>query len=283
MKSLITVLVLIILIFSEGFAQYDCGSFENCLNVGIGAYQEENYEGAIGYLTNAINNWKRENGIKEIMSAYMYRGNSYLEMDSTKLAIRDYSEVLLKFGKHPPAFRMRAMAHEKRGEYQHALNDFSFAIQIENNADDYAKRGLLNGKIEKFDEAVKDLSKAIELNPEWVDFYLKRAQIYFLMGKYDDALKDASTAQDLNSIIPDPYTISATIYLKMGKFEEALEQIDSAINFAPEEAQLYATRGLIYYKLNKSDDAIADLKKAVDLGSETSRQDLKNIYKIDYK
>lgn len=282
MKSLITVLVLIILISSKEFAQYDCGSFENCLNFGIGAYQEENYEGAVGYLTNAINNWKREYGIKEIMSAYMYRGNSYFEMDSTKLAIRDYSEILLKFGKHPPAFRMRALAHEKRGEYQRALNDFSFAIQIENNADDYAKRGLLNGKIEKFDEAIKDLSKAIELNPEWVDYYLKRAQIYFLMEKYDDALKDASTAQDLNAIIPDPYTLSATIYLKMGKFDEALDQIDSAINFAPEEAQLYATRGLIYYKLNKSGEAIADLKKAADMGFDEAKQILKSIFQIDY-
>ncbi|MCL6097740.1 MAG: tetratricopeptide repeat protein [Bacteroidetes bacterium] len=277
-----TFLLLLLLFSTKSIAQFDCGSFENCLNVGIAAYQEENYEGAIGYLTNAINNWKRENGIKEIMSAYMYRGNSYLEMDSIKLAIRDYSEILLKFGKHPPAFRMRAMAHEKRGEYQRALNDFSFAIQIENNPDDYAKRGLLLGKIEKFDEAIKDLSKAIELNPKWVDYYLKRAQIYFLMEKYDEALKDASTAQDLNSIIPDPYTLSATIYLKMRKFVEAFEQINSAINFAPEEAPLYATRGLIYYRLKKNDEAIADLKKAADMGFDEAKTYLKSLFNIEY-
>lgn len=282
MKTFPKILLLLILISIEGIAQYDCGSFEDCLDVGIAAYQEENYEGAVGYLTNAINKWKRDNGFKEIIFAYMYRGNSYLEMDSSKLALRDYSEVLLKFGKHPPAFRMRAKAYDKNGEYDRAINDFTSVIKIENLADDYALRGIVYSKMEKFDAAINDLTKAIEMNPEWVDYYLKRAQIYFQMQKYDEALKDASTAQDLNSIIPDPYTLSATIYLKMGKFDEALKQIDSAIHFAPEEAQLYATRGLIYYKLNKSNEAIADLKKAIDMGFDEARQYLKSLYKIDY-
>ncbi|MFA5804775.1 MAG: tetratricopeptide repeat protein [Melioribacteraceae bacterium] len=282
MKSLITILLILFFISSEGIAQYDCGSFEGCLSVGISAYQEENYEGAVGYLTNAIKNWKRVYGLTKLNSAYLYRGNSYLEMDSIKRAIGDYTQILWPNGKDPEAFRMRAKALEKQGNYDGALNDLTSVIKLEGKAEDYATRGIVYGKIEKFQTAIEDLTKAIALQPNWVDYYLKRAQIYYLMEKYDAALQDASKAQDLNAIIPDPYTFSATVYLKMEKFNEALEQMNSAITFAPEEAQLYATRGMVFNKLNKKDESIADLKKAVDMGFAEAKEILKSLYKIDY-
>ena len=86
MRSLITTLLFLIFISSKGIAQYDCGSFEDCLNVGVAAYQEENNEGAVGYLTNAINIWNKSNGVDMLVKAYNHRAMSYAGLEKNQVS-----------------------------------------------------------------------------------------------------------------------------------------------------------------------------------------------------
>jgi Tfp pilus assembly protein PilF len=282
MKSLITAFLLMILISSKGIAQYDCGSFEDCLNVGVSAYQDENNEGAVGFLTNAIDKWDKSNGIDMLVKAYNHRARAYASLEKNQEAINDLNKVIELNPKYAPGYRNRAGVFETTGEYSKSIDDYTFAIKLENDAGDYAKRGAAYGKIQKFDDAIKDYSKALELNPSWVDYHLQLGQIYFLNKQYDKVQEEATKAADLNATIPDPYMLSAMAYMVLKKFDLALEQAESAVTFAPQTKEVYEMRGMIYNKLGKHKEAIADLKKAVDLGSEVSRQDLKTIYKIDY-
>jgi tetratricopeptide (TPR) repeat protein len=282
MKSSIIVLLLMILLSSKGIAQYDCGSFEDCLNVGVAAYQDENNEGAVGYLTNAINIWNKSNGVDMLVKAYNHRAMAYAGLEKNQEAINDLNKVIELNPKYAPGYRNRAGVFETTGEYSKAIDDYTIAIKLENSAGDYAKRGGAYGKMQKFDDAIKDYMKAIELNPTWVDYHLQLGQIYFLNKQYDKVQEEATKAADLNAIIPDPYMLSAMAYLVTKNYDKALEQAESAVTFAPDTKEVYEMRGMIYNKLGKHTEAIADLKKAVDLGSELSRQDLKTIYKIDY-
>jgi len=282
MKSLVTAILLLILISSKGLAQYDCGSFEDCLNVGVSAYQNENNEGAVGYLTNAINKWNKSNGDEMLVKAYNHRAMAYAGLEKNQEAINDLNKVIELNPKYAPAYRNRAGVFETTREYSKAIDDYDSVIKLENDPGDFAKRGMVYSKIQKFDDAIIDYLKAIELNPTWVDYHLQLGQIYFLNKQYEKVQEEATKAADLNSIIPDPYTLSAMAYMALKKFDQALEQIESAITFAPDTKEVYEMRAMIYNKLGKHAEAIADLKKAVDLGSEVSRQDLKTIYKIDY-
>jgi tetratricopeptide (TPR) repeat protein len=282
MKTFPQILLLLILISIEGIAQYDCGSFEDCLNVGIAAYQEENYEGVIGYLTNAIEKWKETDGTDVLVKAYNHRAMAFSNSEKNQEAINDLNKVIELNPKYAPGYRNRAGVFETTGEYSKAIDDYTITIKLENGADDYAKRGAAFGKIQKFDDAIKDYTKALELNPSWVDYHLQLGQIYFLNKQYDKVQEEATKAADLNAIIPDPYMLSARGYMVTQNFDKALEQVESAVTFAPDTKEVYEMRAMIYNKLGKHTEAIADLKKAVDLGSEVSKQDLKTIYKIDY-
>ena len=283
MKTFIIPFLVCLLNSFACFAQYDCGSFDDCLTLGIAAYQDENYEGAVGYLTNAINKWDRSMSRDKKISAHMYRGKAFLEMDSLKRAYQDCCRIIYNFEENNiPAYRMRALVLDKQGEYDRSISDYTNVIKAENKADDYAARAMVYNKLQNYDEAINDLLKAIKLNPKWVDYHLKLGQVYFLSKQYDKVQEEAEQAADLNATIPDPYMLSAMAYMATKNFDKALEQAESAVTFAPETKEVYEMRSMIYNKLGKHAEAIADLKKAIDLGSEISRQDLKNIYKIDY-
>jgi tetratricopeptide (TPR) repeat protein len=49
----------------------------------------------------------------------------------------------------------------------------------------------------RFDEALTDLSRAIELDPNDADYLAHRGKTYRLMGRYDEALTDFNHAIEL--------------------------------------------------------------------------------------
>ncbi|WP_314295614.1 tetratricopeptide repeat protein, partial [Fusobacterium periodonticum] len=67
-----------------------------------------------------------------------------------------------------------------------------------NNASYYFVRGYAYGKLEKYQEAIKDYDKAIELNPNNASYYFVRGYAYGELEKYQEAIKDYDKAIELN-------------------------------------------------------------------------------------
>ena len=49
-------------------------------------------------------------------------------------------------------------------------------------------------RINRLAEAIRDLNKAIELNPAYADAYCNRAAVRLSAGRYDEALADCDKA-----------------------------------------------------------------------------------------
>jgi tetratricopeptide (TPR) repeat protein len=67
-----------------------------------------------------------------------------------------------------------------------------------------ARGSLLFDKLKKYNEALADFAKAIELNPE-AEYFYKRSNCYFQLGDMVNAKADAVTAMQKGFIIPDSY------------------------------------------------------------------------------
>ncbi|MCA1223804.1 tetratricopeptide repeat protein, partial [Streptomyces sp. 8L] len=75
--------------------------------------------------------------------------------------------------------------------YDDALTDLTRAIELDPNL--YwaiAGRGETYRQMGRYDDALTDLTRAIELEPTHASTILSRGQIYRQMGRYDDALTD---------------------------------------------------------------------------------------------
>ncbi|WP_235318134.1 tetratricopeptide repeat protein [Porphyromonas gulae] len=62
----------------------------------------------------------------------------------------------------------------------------------------YYNRGIDCYIVGLYEEAIKDYSKAIELDGKFVDAYYNRGNAYYKKGSYDEAIKDYSKAIELD-------------------------------------------------------------------------------------
>ena len=65
--------------------------------------------------------------------------------------------------------------------------------------DTYYSRGLAHNKMGQYDKAISDYTKAIELNPKHADIYYSRGLARNKMGQYDKAISDFTEAIKLKS------------------------------------------------------------------------------------
>ena len=82
----------------------------------------------------------------------------------------------------------RALAYEKLGKYDKALQDLTQCVYVDSNfADGYFNRSGIYKLMNNIKAAIDDLSKAIELQPGNLDFVNNRLIYYREIGDYKTA------------------------------------------------------------------------------------------------
>ena len=155
---------------------------------------------------------------------------------------------------------------EEQGKIEEAEKTASGAIQPDSrHASLYSKRGLLYKRLEKYDEALADFDKAIELGTSEAWVYRNRGKIYGDQKKqYDKALADFDQAIRLS---PKPegwlHSARADVYKALDRHEEALADLDQAIELGQRTSYRYWLRGDVYAKLGRYEEAVADYDRSV--------------------
>jgi tetratricopeptide (TPR) repeat protein len=143
------------------------------------------------------------------IKAYVNRQNIYLVLGKDSLAMAD-AETLLKLEpSNSQAFYTKGFAYMRFDREDSSLYWFNKSIEKDPNADFVLNsRGtLLFNKFKRYNEAIADFTRAIELNPKGEYFY-NRSNCYFRMGDIVKAKSDALIALQKGFIIPDAYKSS---------------------------------------------------------------------------
>jgi tetratricopeptide (TPR) repeat protein len=125
--------------------------------------------------------------------------------------------------------------------------NFIRAYIYENNSFPYKQQGNGWNEEPEYDKAIADYSKAIELNPEFIDAYLRRGNIYSRKGQYNNAISDYSRLIELKPEDPESYYIRGGTYIGKGEYDNAISDFSKAIELKPGHVAAYAMRGLLYY------------------------------------
>ncbi len=165
----------------------------------------------------------------------------------------------------PLALRLRGRALYLLDRYEEALADLDRAIELGPD-DKYALtyRGEVRTWIGRHGEALADLDQAIALDPDYSRAPASRGETYQLMGRYDEAVTDLTRAIELN---PDAWalTIRGETYRLMGRYDQALGDLDRAIDLNPEYAWALTSLGDTYRLKGRHEEAVTDLTRAIDL------------------
>ena len=132
-------------------------------------------------------------------------------------AISDYTEVIDQILSNSfnlaSAYNNRGLCKFKLGDYNGAVSDYDYAILANSNTIAffsstegvsgkinyvfYASRANAYMSLEKYDRAISDFTKALELNPKDLVNYYGRSVARYMMGDKNGACQDAKKAKEL--------------------------------------------------------------------------------------
>jgi len=153
----------------------------------------------------------------------------------------------------------------KKGSSAEALANLNKAIELEpNNAAAYKYRGNLHMDYGRTEQAEADFAQALRLNPNDWEVYSLRAFAYGNRGQWDKAIDDYTQAIKLKSNDFSLYLARGRMYQQSRNYTQAIADFTRAIEIAPQEGEAYYYRSQIYKtELKEYSKARADLEMAV--------------------
>jgi lipoprotein NlpI len=164
------------------------------LNAGVEKWSQRDFDGAIVYLSHAI------------------------ELKP------DFAE----------AFNHRGSAKYSKKDYGGAVSDHTHAIRLKPDfAAAYVGRGLAKGPREDVDGAVRDFDRAIELRPDYAEAFSCRAFVKRFTKNYDGAIADYDRVLHLKPDSADAYFRRASTKKAKKDLSGALADFDEGIMRSP--------------------------------------------------
>ena len=160
----------------------------------------------------------------------------------------------------------RGFRASSEGHTQEAVKEYSKAIELDPSfASAYHNRGILYNNLGEQQKALNDYNKAIELDPSYAFAYNGRGNVYRGFGERQKALDDYNKAIELDPSFAYAYNGRGNVYSDLGEQQKALEDYNKAIELDSSYAHAYNGRGNVYSNLGEQQKALEDYNKAIEL------------------
>jgi len=271
------------------------------LQMGINNYEEEKYDEAITFFNKELQKRPKEGqayyylakiqmnkdacaeGLRMVnlaianlvdsdtvmARAWIAKGDIYQRLTDTVKFEAAYVKAIQLFPALPEVYMERASSYATWDLLAKAKADLLKVIELD--ASHLGARTLLCNiylREKKYDALVKESSKMIALDPNYVQSYDYRSQAYFFLKRYDLAIQDAYTALTFE----DKSSRLRFNYLIFGRknFSLAIAKISTLINEFPQKDLLYLLRAQLYQEKKDFDKALKDFDRIFEIVSENA-------------
>lgn len=148
------------------------------------------------------------------------------------------------------------------GKFQEALSQVSKSLELNPKlARAYALRGQLHLHFEHIDQALIDLERAITVDKNCELAYLWRGEWSFSRLDYHSAIRDLTRVCMLNPDNVPALVMRACCFYSIDEFEKSIADCQRAIALNPEYSHSYTQLGLSQFALEKYEDALHSFMK----------------------
>lgn len=171
----------------------------------------------------------------------------------SSMAVEDYS----------PGF-LRCKASIEAANMRYQIRDGKLFLYMEDNEEtiELTKSG---GQF----RAAKSYKKSRDSKPELA--YTNQGTTYSKKGKYNEAIKEYDKAIELNPRYKIAYYNRSVAYTKTGQYDRAINDCNKVLQLDPKHANSYYTRGVSYWHLGSKNQAVKDLQAAAKLKHKGAR------------
>ena len=125
------------------------------------------------------------------------------------------------------------------GELELSIQDFDMAIKLDDkNPIIYSNRGLVNRKLERFENAIKDYSNEIKFGME----------------------QDSKSSMNIKAFNNRAYCLA-----KLSRYQAAIKEYSAVIKQDKKNIHALHNRGISFERLGKYKDAVRDFTNVIDI------------------
>lgn len=143
------------------------------------------------------------------------------------------------------------------GKYNEAIENINKSIELKNDWEiSYFYRAASYQALENYDEAILDYTKSLQINDKLTDAYYNRARILLSRKDIENpditrAISDLEKALELDSNFVEALYAMGAALKKVEKYQESLKYLDKAIELQPDFIHAKALKNLILQKYLK--------------------------------
>lgn len=145
-------------------------------------------------------------------SALYLMATAYEEMGDTAKTLETLDRVMAITTENSEAYYLRSQINTAREEFEPALEDINRAIDLSPEPEYYLQRGKVLSYMaerpvweERITDAIKDLSEALRLDPEYAEAYNWRSLAYLQAADGEKALTDLNSLIELEPGYAEAY------------------------------------------------------------------------------
>jgi tetratricopeptide (TPR) repeat protein len=161
-------------------------------------------------------------------------------------------------------------------DYPGALKELDRAIEI--NPDDFSSinmRGLVKFELGRHKEALEDFNKVVQIDPTSFSAYHNRANAKIIMKDYEGAINDFDMAIKLNPQSSIEYYNRGKAKFEIGDYKGAINDFNSSVKLNPKNEPALSTRAVAKYNTGDYKGAVNDFDKSLELNPRDSVSILK--------
>jgi tetratricopeptide (TPR) repeat protein len=169
-------------------------------------------------------------------------------------ALRKNHDLQVPFAER--AWRSRGIAYYKSARYDEALADFERALQIApRSADVWMARGTLFMRTANTQRALADFSRALEHDPRHFESLGRRCVVRMRLNQLDGALADCLRAAELWPYDPDNFTSLGMVFALRGDAAGAEERYRRALELDAPNGDAHYQFGVLLRGTGRIEDA----------------------------
>lgn len=175
-----------------------------------------------------------------------------------------YNQYLQRYPNDVQVLRERAMARQKAGLIDLAIEDLGRAIDLAPGDMSYRlARAYVYHDNARFDDAVRDYTAAIEGGRSDADTLYRRALAYYALNRVDEAIADYTAALGKNPRLAEAYRGRGLLYQYRGDSRGAVADFSTLIELRPDDVDAYIARARVYQRQLDVPSALADYTEAL--------------------
>lgn len=178
-----------------------------------------------------------------------------------------WTHVLKYYKKTTLPYRNRANYRRDEGRMEEALADYSAAIALKPDGALYNSRAKLYFNQQKYQPAMEDYNKAIEMDSTVGEYYINRGAVWALTNQLQQALLDFNKGLQLDPEHANGYKNRSLIYQSFSQWDKSLEDVSTYLRMHPEDADLWYESGRLKNVLQRPGEALPDLDRAIQLNN----------------